>query len=114
MTTPLRAAVYTREDPNDRFGVNSLTSQVGLLIEYAETSDSEVVKVYRERAADAAPRRPLLAQMLADAQHGVFDQLFILESGQLSRTAARLTHVLARLARAGVEVVCVLDQEDAP
>jgi len=114
MTTPLRAAVYVRVDPTDLRVSHALNNQIGLLIEYAERSDCEVVRTYREVAYAHAPRRPILEQVLSDAEHRTFDRLFVLEPEQLSRPAVPLSDTLSCLSQAGVRVVFVLDEEDAP
>ena len=90
MTTPLHAAVDARAD---RYGVSALNSQGGLRVESGDQPD-------RERAADEAPQRPILEQMLDGTTEPTFDPHVALESGRRSQ--------------ADVKVVVWLNQEDAP
>lgn len=73
------------------------------LEKYAERQkDWRIVKIYEEQASGSNNERPVLAQVVEDAQNGDWDILLVYKTDRLGRSTQHLLYVLTQLTEAGV------------
>jgi site-specific DNA recombinase len=103
-----RAALYIRvaAEPDPTF--NGLEWQKGLLIEYAELHDCDIVAIYEDIGSGLREDRPGLQHLMADAQAGLMDVVLMRDPSRLFRDWSLFRQYHARLQQDyGVGVVFV-------
>lgn len=105
-----RAAIYPRvSDPNDLTSATLETQEAGCRAWCAEQGLA-VVRVYAERQTGMQFwQRPVLQQLLADAQRGAFDVVVFYSTDRLSRDPEHLAALKVMVGVGGVRLACVTE-----
>jgi DNA invertase Pin-like site-specific DNA recombinase len=106
--TQRRAALYVRvaAEPDPTF--NGLERQRGLLIEYAEMHDCDIVAIYEDIGSGLREDRPGLQHLMADAAAGLMDVVLMRDPSRLFRDRTLFWQYYPRLQNDyGVGVVFV-------
>src|SRR5262245_34525776 len=115
-TRSLRAAAYHRVSSEEQVDGHSLDAQRRATNLYADAHAWTIAHEYRDEGKSARTedltRRPAFAQMLADAEAGLFDVVIVHKLDRFARNVVVALTALERLGRLGVGFVSIAEQMD--
>jgi DNA invertase Pin-like site-specific DNA recombinase len=93
----MRAALYARVSTSEREELQDPENQLIRLRDYCRFRQWDIVREYVEYESGRNDNRPILADMLKDAQRGRFDYIVVFKLDRLTRSPSTLVRVLESL-----------------
>ena len=101
----MNIAAYCRVSTDKSDQLNSLETQKQFFTEYVQRTGDHLVKVYADEGISGTKikNRKEFLQMMADAEHGLFDMVVVKDISRFARNTVDLLQNIRRLKALGIE-----------
>ena len=101
----MNIAAYCRVSTDKSDQLNSLETQKQFFSEYVQRTGDHLVKVYADEGISGTKikNRKEFLQMMADAEHGLFDMVVVKDISRFARNTVDLLQNIRRLKALGIE-----------
>ena len=101
----MNIAAYCRVSTDKSDQLNSLETQKQFFTEYVQRTGDHLVKVYADEGISGTKikNRKEFLQMMADAEHGLFDMVVVKDISRFARNTVDLLQNVRRLKTLGIE-----------